>query len=201
MTAQSQKHKNISIHSNKEFEIEFSKLWLKLESIYVNQKFNNTMGNVNSATARSWRVEFKRNGISESGLIEIRNNLTQLKNPEFIPNSLTLIALLKDNNECRPRLGQEIDPETLPTEKEILAKRESTRPIKNECMKLISEILHRKYKEKKPENKILINKLCPGPSNKMVRLIHNHNKLLISLGKEAINMPNCKKRAHEMGLY
>lgn len=157
------------------------------------------MGGVNSSTARSWRVEFKRNDIGEKELIKIRDNLNSLKNPEFIPNSLTLIGLLKAT-ECRTNLGITVDPDSLPDEKEILENRVGANPIRKECMSLLGEILNTKYKDREESDKNIINDICPGPTDKMVRLIRNHNRLLIAQGLSPINMPNCRSRAIDMGL-
>ncbi len=96
------------------------------------------MGSVNSSTARSWRVEFKRNGIGENELIKIRDSLVSLKNPEFIPNSLTLIGLLKAN-ECKTSLGSE--GYTLKVGSDLKALRKRTAKSQNEFMAEVNKIL------------------------------------------------------------
>lgn len=155
------------------------------------------MEGVTGKVARAWRSEFKRNGVGEKELITIRESLAKLKNPEFIPTSLTLINLLK-NNECRTHLGQEINPDSLPTEKEILANREVTETIRGECMGLINEILKREEQPKKEKPKSWLEKYAPGPTDRMALLVHNHNKILMSYGKSPLNYPRCAKRAQEI---
>ena len=99
------------------------------------------MGGVNSSTARAWRIEFKRSGIGEKELIFIRENLSKLEKPEYVPNSLTLIAILKKEvvKGCRTILGGG-KTECL-NKKQISALRETTSHIRNTEMDKIRAML------------------------------------------------------------
>lgn len=169
--------------------------------MYVQQKFSATMNGVNGAVARSWRVEFKKNAITPNEIVFMRDNLILLNSPEFIPNSITLIALCRNQKEeLRPALGHNINPDSLPSKEEILNKRTKTASIRSECMELINEMVNRKQPEKHEKSISRTSQIAPGPSDRMVRLVFNHNKLLIMQGLSPLNFPQCKSRAFELGL-
>lgn len=184
----SQKNTLDNLHST-DFEIEFVKLWVKLEAEYVTQKFTNTMGGVNSKTARAWRVEFKRANLTPKDVVYMRENLHQLENPAFIPNSIQLKSLIaKHNKLCRPKLSTEINPSDLPSGEHTKQQRVATGTMREDCLNLMSDVLE----EKRPEvNKSQTDK----PSERMVKLIANHNRLLINQGLAPLNLKNCKKIA------
>jgi len=180
---QSQSQKNISNHFNKDFEIEFTKLWVKLESVYVKLKFTLTMGGVNSTTAKEWRMEFKNSGIGEKEINYIRKHLDELERPEFIPNSLTVAQIYKKKSkECRPILGQVVDLKSLSSIDQIQTKRKNTKSSRDEAFNLIRELVG--TDQLKTELKL---EPAYQPTERMKKLIIQHNRMMISMNLQPLD--------------
>ena len=145
----------------------------------------------------SWRNDFANASIMPESIKYIRENLYKLDNPEFIPKPATLIKLAKSANTNRTFLGQSVEAKTLPTRKEIIKTRMETAGMATECLDAVYDIILKKKRTVKPKTE---RKEKYMPTDTMVRLVHNHNRLLISQGSNPVNFPNCKKRAMVMGL-
>lgn len=139
-TSQSQSN-TLEAYNNTDFETEFVKLWVYLESTYANQKFSTIMQSATGRVARAWRMEFKKNGVKPKDLLFFRENLSLLEKPEFIPTSLTLIALLKKEVSkcCRTNLGQAKTEFLTPAE--VQSRREDTQHIRANEMNKIRGVL------------------------------------------------------------
>ena len=123
----------------------FTKLWTLLQTHYQQSDFKNKMGNSDGQTAQVWIYEMSEASLVSDDIVNIAKNLRRLKNPEFIPNVFQLIQIAEEiKKEQQAARYPYANTLTFPTDAEVMALRDKTKPKRNNEFTKIRNILYNK---------------------------------------------------------